>query len=244
MSLPNKLAGVFVSALLISPTFASATVVTFETDFTAWNAATGTTHLIDFESFSGVVTGNEFSSNPGSPIFTLQSSPLSNPEMFSGDDQPEFDTISGRNVLYPRTGGTSASPTGIGEIRITFSTPVLALGAFFTDVESAFAVTGFDLGGDDSLDVVFSSAPGDNQERFLGFTTDTAVSVVDIHFGNSSDGTAIDDLQYELSASNNDSEVPEPGALAVFGIGLAGFHFLRRRQAPVKDNAAVPVGTA
>ena len=201
----------------------AATITPFENNQAAWQLAAGTTSAIDFEAFSGtLVTGDEFIGNPGSPAFSLQSGS----SMFSGDGVTDFIPTSGINMLYP----INSAGQIIGEIRVTFSSAVSALSAFFMDVEVAFAVTGFDLGGDGTIDVAFSGNQGDDSQSFLGFTTDMAVTVIDIHFGDTGqipDGVAIDDLSYALAPT----AMPEPGTLALFGLGLASLGFARRKKA-------------
>jgi hypothetical protein len=217
-------AAMLVVAFLLPVASAGAAVITVFTDLASWQTAVGASNTIDFESTSGVITGSEFSASPGSPVFSNQTGRA----MVVGTGNSQLLPTSGTNLFLPVA--SPGDPTGaldgdpIGEIRVTFDTPVFAMGAFFLDLALASALpsVGFDLTDDGIPDVTFASAPGTGSQAFLGFITDTPLSFVDMHIGASDpdrDGAGIDDLSYVLAEA---VAVMEPGSLALFGLGLAG----------------------
>tara|TARA_B100000676_G_scaffold285127_1_gene313443 strand:- start:40349 stop:41026 length:678 start_codon:yes stop_codon:yes gene_type:complete len=97
---------IVLSVTAITATPAKAVVVAYENDQAGWLAASGSVNTIDFESFTGqLITGNEFSGNPGAPNFALQSGT----SMTSDGAISDFVPTSGSNTFYTTTSGTVAN---------------------------------------------------------------------------------------------------------------------------------------
>jgi hypothetical protein len=208
----------------VSSSNALAAVQVFEGNAGAWQAAVGLASVttITFDTIPGSTTtpivGNEFSSFSGSPFF---SSIVGN-GVYVGN--PAFNQIpvppSGLNMLSP----SSCSRACEGVIRVTFASPMRAIGAIFVDVENEFALTGYSLTlGAATPQIAFTSAPGDLSFKFLGFVSDTPFTAVEIHFttGPSIDGALLDNLVY--------APVPEPTSYALFGLGALAVWFAALR---------------
>jgi hypothetical protein len=214
----------FLSALATNTALADVQV--FEGSFAAWQAAvsSGSFTTINFDTISGSnttpIVGNEFGSFPGAPFF---SSIVGN-GVYVGNPASNQIPVppSPPNMLSP----SSCSPSCEGVVRLTFATPMRAVGAIFVDVENEFALTGYSLAlGAATPSIHFSSEPGDLSFKFLGFVSDTPFTAVDIHFttGPSIDGALLDNLVY--------APVPEPVSTALFGVGLAALILRKLRSA-------------
>ena len=168
---------------------ADATLVTPYTSQSSWaSAATGVIETIDFD--DGLLPSSFSGGYVGLPTAT-----------------PDFIPTSSPNVFQP----TDTIPI-VGTVLVTFAQPVNAVGAFFLDVETGFASTGFDFEGDGTLEVAFGGDQGDDSIAFLGFTTDMPLTTVTISFGQAgtpADGVAMDDFQF--------ATIPEPSAF-LFGL--------------------------
>ncbi len=170
---------------------------TFENNFQGWlDALTGDATTVDFESVPSLsrrlIVGNEFADNVGSPVFTQ----LEGVGMFVGNPSGEnqiISPVSGINSFF-----MGCDPVCEGIVRVDFSAPINAFGAFFVDVEADFATTGFSLSDTLLPEVAFSSQQGQNAQSHLGFTSDFPFSAVYIHFstGPTDDGAAMDDMSY------------------------------------------------
>jgi hypothetical protein len=214
-----------VAATLALPAFAA--VQSFEGNAPAWQAAVGAAPIttITFDTIPGSnsnpIVGNEFSSFAGSPVFTsiVGNGVYVGNAAFSQIPVPP----SPPNMLSP----SSCSPSCEGVIRLTFTTPMTAVGATFVDVENEFALTGYSLVlGAVTPSISFTSAPGDLSFKFLGFVSDVPFTAVDIHFttGPSIDGALLDNLVY--------APVPEPHSYVLWGIGALLAAARARRQRP------------
>lgn len=188
---------------------ANSEVVVFENDQAGWSAMTGSSiNVIDFESVASPspqeLAGDEFSALPLSPTFKL----VDGGGMFVGNPGTgqTLTPTSGVNMLFPE-----CNPACEGVIRVSFDQEIKSFGAFFIDVETDFATSGFALvANSDVPEFSFSSFQGQNAQSFLGIVADVGFSSVDIHFttGSGFDGALIDDLSYATNDSDADG-VPD-----------------------------------
>jgi hypothetical protein len=175
---------------------AAAGVVVYENDLAGWQAAVapiGVTNTVDFESIMVpgtivAITGNEF---PGITLtatvgqLAVAVDSLHNP--------PNFPAVSGVNVFVGHIPGV-----WLGVTRIVFDNPTRAVGAWFMDVESSYASTGFDLAGNPAPAYHFSGDQGNTSQAFFGIVSDTEFDFVDLHTPSAGfDAIAIDDLMFE-----------------------------------------------
>lgn len=103
-----------------------------------------------------------------------------------------------------------------------------------TDIITAVGL--WNVSGDDTMNVIFYDALDVVMESislpngapaFGGIVNSAGASRVEIAFGGIGNGwITIDDLQVTVQAD----AVPEPGAFAIFGIGIAALAMVRRRQ--------------
>lgn len=130
------------------------------------------------------------------------------------------------------TDGTSSldwfpGSSGTGNVTFNLATPTNAFGI---DVIDGFEISPFDLtlaasGGIHTYD--FASDQGDLNVKFIGvIDTMQTFSTAEIDGVTSGDYLLFDRLQTGAA-----THVPEPGTLAIFGLGLAGLGFARRRKA-------------
>jgi hypothetical protein len=97
---------------------------------------------------------------------------------------------------------------------ISFDRPVVAFGADFSTLENAvFSVNGQTI-----------SHPSSPDDQFFGFTVDVTEAFSQISIGGSEDRFGMDNVLFTTIG-----EVPEPGMLALLGLGLLGLGVARRR---------------
>lgn len=98
-----------------------------------------------------------------------------------------------------------------------------ALGFFMTDPNDAggrFSINGEDF----SFEDIFGSSLGNGKVFYLSLFDSNGLNDVSIHSNNGNDGYGIDDVTIG-------HKVPEPGTLALLGLGLAGLGISYRRRA-------------
>jgi hypothetical protein len=124
-----------------------------------------------------------------------------------------------------------------GPIQVSFDATVLgalpnALGIVWTDGGGTVTFSVYDA-LDNLLGTVTGNTADNNnyggkdEDAFYGFISDVGIKRITI--GNPG-AIEVDHLQYGLMNGTN-TDVPEPGTLALFGLGLAGLGFTRRRKA-------------
>ncbi|SFM11411.1 PEP-CTERM sorting domain-containing protein [Marinobacter zhejiangensis] len=143
-----------------------------------------------------------------------------------------FITNDGANPTSPVLSG---SPTFNGAITILFDTDIAGVGldGGYFDAIGGTAITAFDRDGN-IIGQVTNEGMG---IEFLGLVTeDGANAIAGLQFslvGSEPAGFAIDNLRFG-TADQIDvppvAGVPEPGTLALLGLGLAGFGLSRRKK--------------
>ena len=158
---------------------------------------------------------------------------------FSGNIIDSVDNDDGSiNGTCSKTGNCDSyfSSNGPGGIRFTFNSGALGglpthVGLVWTDGVNNQVFEAFDSLGN-SLGTIFgSSADGDffagtGEDRFYGVFDAGGISAILMSSGGG--GIEIDHLQYGLAGIV--SQVPEPLTLSLFGIGVVGAAFARRRK--------------
>ncbi len=135
-----------------------------------------------------------------------------------------------------RVRGTSGEADVFGTIAWGFPMPIFAFGAdwFSTASGSGLTVTG-DFDGNGDATVSFFDELGDPGTGFLGVVGDAAFSTIAF------EGEGLTFVPEAFSADNlsfakasDATAVPEPAGIALFGMGLAGLAWRRRRASPIK----------
>jgi hypothetical protein len=201
-------------SLLLPLTSANAAIINTFTNSTDFTNTVGSTSLEDFNSFASDTPFHSSSLDVGD--FTL--------------------SMTGTAATYANQ--VDASPVRFSQFDVDGTTML----DVFTDASSSFLLT-FDTGissfGADLKafnNVVFRTnifvdgvllAPPVNalnfQNTFFGFQSDSLFTTVEF-IGVQDDGFGMDNVRYGASS------VPEPSVVALFGLGLAGIGFARRRR--------------
>ena len=230
---------------LIAATPASATVMGFTSNATGnaanWTAsATGLGSTIDNSiNFDAHPTGALQSNFYAGLGVTLGSTGDSNTVVFGAG---------------PGQGNTSSTPLSSGEglhaasnyladganassFTVSFSTPVYGAGLYVIDYFNPFGNNPLTIEAFDGANLslgLYSSVAANFQKNNLYFmgVTSSAGDIAKLVFtdvnNNTGDTTGIDNVVFATGAGNN---VPEPGALALVGLALAGLALTRRRKA-------------
>jgi len=196
---------------------ASATIITY-TDRTLWtNAMPSVDYTVDFEGF-GVDTSFALVPLDVGP-FTLSTIGTALPGRNIVDVAPFL--FLGVPVSFGNAAVTIFVDDGDGlTAKIVFDTAVQGFFADFLFAGNTSELTLTLANGDTTMIQV--PGPGDSLEPF-GFIS-TGGAIMSIEFSNTvNDGFYIDNISAGFA-------VPEPGTLALLGIGLAGMGLMRRRR--------------
>ena len=194
-------------AVLLSPMAANADLITSSAD----SSLSGST-LIDFNAEThGTFDSRSFDSGAvtfAGPGMTVQSQYCG----ASGDGQ------------YGGGGNCIGTPLGTS-FSIVFADPVSAFGFSWGAADQAWTMNVYGAGGLlESLSIAAQVYP---HRGFIG-SNGSAGNITSVYMSASSfDYILLDDFQYK---SGSTSSVPEPGTLALLGIGLAGMGLMRRRK--------------
>ncbi len=193
---------------------ALAGVVTF-TDRLAWEAAVGGVFTLeDFSSVSSAVYETtpvdvgDFTVSVSGTTFGSSWHNISS----TGAGGAAFNSVNGTQQLNVATGDQ-------GGTTLAFDFNIFAFGADFAGVSDSRTTSIFI----DGLQIDIPALTG----GFFGFVSDTAFNsnLLALTAG-SADGFGMDNLVY----ASQSSSVPEPGSLALLGLGLAGIGFARRKS--------------
>ncbi len=218
----NKLIRLTIGLVALSWAGAALAVPTFYTDRASFDAANPATALEDFENLN---IGAGAARGCPSPLNSASNNACLSPG----------DVIGGFSLsnIGPDRGGTALAITGAGfggttsrdvfanffadQLRLSFDTPVAVVGL---DVMSLFAATNitvslFESGGG-LLDLIVVAAT--QSGTFFGVRFGSNAIAWMTFAGVQAEG--IDNLAFR---------VPEPGTLALLGLGLLGLGFSRRR---------------
>ena len=189
---------------------ASATLIAY-TDRSLWEAAVGGTFIE--EDFSGVANAvyefspvdvGDFTVSVAGDTFGSTWHNISS----TGSGGSSLNSVNGTQQLNLATGDR-------GGTTLEFDFEIYAFGADWAYPSNDTRVTSFLIGGI-QLDIPFLTG------GFYGFVSDIALTTNFLTLtAGPADGFGMDNLVY--------SQVPEPFTLALFGLGLAGIGFSRRK---------------
>lgn len=145
---------------------------------------------------------------------------------------------SGGDVIVTDTFLTTTVPNGIGSTSAGFFTPTesaiftfsSAITAFAIDINTFASTDGAYsalLDTSESVLSIFEAFPNFSTGQFLGFVSDTPFSQITIS-ANTGFSYTLDTLVYGDAAAVQ--SVPEPGTLALLGLGLVGMAARRRKK--------------
>lgn len=184
-------------------------------DLASFLAATGSPTLIDFNT--------DTAGNPTVDNVQIGDTYASLGAVFSAGNVFENSFI---EPASPPMGWLSNSGAPASVFEVGFTIPgIKAVGVVNVFAASQATLTAFDA-ADNLLELVLSDNDLGSLD-FFGVTTASDIARVTITFDGSS-GWGLDDLYFGAAGGH---AVPEPGSLALLGLGLAGLGLVRRRRA-------------
>jgi hypothetical protein len=230
--------GCSTSAALAVPTFfvaPNAHPATSSTLDTAWQAAVGGFTEFNFDAFANGSTVSALTAGSLGISIGLQSpGNASGAEIFFGayaGGGGILGTVSG-GALLNRNAGSQ-----YGEMTFGFSSPVQGFGAWIFD-NNLSTPESFQLSVTEADTAVTTSAILESGnglphfvEGFIGVTSLLGITDVSIQLLDGTTGNRVNNRFFEVDHVQVATAIAEPGTLALFGLGLAGLGFARRRKA-------------
>lgn len=133
----------------------------------------------------------------------------------------------------PRSGVNVATDAG-GPVLLTFASPASSFGAYFTYL-GPLSLTAYDASNTQigivtsqySSNLLISGVFGSSPNELLSFNALGGIKSIRIEGDPSGGSFVLDDITFE---STSPTGVPEPGSMAVMGLGLAALAILRIRK--------------
>lgn len=155
----------------------------------------------------------------------------------SGNSQFGFNTTASGANFYQVAGGVT-SVTLPSVLKLTFSSPIQAFGAYFTGIEATLGptVVSFNDGSAESFSLLDTNSGGVAGSQFFGFTTSGFVSEIDFTTSNiapNRDIWGVDDI-----IIGNVSSVPEPSTIALLAMPLLALALYKWKTASSSASSA------